>query len=302
MPIKFALKTPVARDNSPTSDDFIFLPGRDETAILLIHGLTGSPYEMGFVARRLHRQGFTVFCPRIANHGAPLAVIKATTWEECFDSMKKAFLDFREKVPAGTPLFVGGLSAGALLALLLADEFSREIKGVACLSPTLFYDGWNMPWTRHLLPLAYATPLRNFFYFKEESPYGIKNEGVRRRIHASYGAAKLGQDGDFARSGYPFFPATILCEMRKLVKHTTGRLEGITAPVQIQQAVQDDMSSPRNSEFVHKNIGSAQKEIVLLHDSYHVITADHEREAVADHIADFCRRVVKTGAGEISLV
>jgi carboxylesterase len=259
---------------------------------MLIHGLTGTPYEMGFVARHLNRQGFTVNCPRLANHGRPLAVLRSTSWEDCLESMRKAFVSFRDQLGPDLPLFVGGLSAGALLALLLAEIFPAEIAGVACLSPTLFYDGWNVPWTHRLLPLAYATPFARYFYFKEEPPYGIKSEGVRRRIHSSYGEARLDSDSDFARNGYPYYPVTLYCEMRKLIRHFTRHLPGITVPVQIQQAVEDDITSPRNSEFIYDNIGSPIKELVLLHDSYHVITADQERETVAENIAAFCQRVL----------
>ena len=55
--------------------------------------------------------------------------------------------------------------------LLLADEFKERVSGVCCLAPTLFYDGWNTPWARFILPLGYFTPLRHFFYFKEESDF-----------------------------------------------------------------------------------------------------------------------------------
>jgi carboxylesterase len=291
MPLHFALRTPLAKDNSAAAEPAVHLPGRGPAAVMLIHGLTGTPYEMSFVARHLNRQGFTVNCPRLANHGRPLAVLRATRWEDCLDSMREALLAFREKLGPDVPLFVGGLSAGALLALLLAEEFPAEIAGVSCLSPTLFYDGWNVPWTHRLLPLAYATPFARYFYFKEEPPYGIKSEGVRRRIHASYGDARLDADGDFARNGYPYYPVTLYCEMRKLIRHFVQHLPRITAPVQIQQAVEDDITSPRNSEFIYEKIGSAQKELILLRNSYHVITADQERETVAENIAAFCQRV-----------
>lgn len=292
MPLYFSLRTPSGTDNSAAVEDEVFLQGRGGPVIMLIHGLTGSPYEMSFVARHLHRQGFTVHCPRLASHGAPLAVMRTLRWEDCFESMRTAFLRLRERVGRDTAIFVGGLSAGALLALLLADVFGEQIAGVACLSPTLFYDGWNVPWTHRLLPLAYTTPFARFFYFKEEPPYGIKNEGVRRLIHASYGHARLGDDGDFARNGYPFYPVPLFCEMRKLIRHCIDRLGDIVTPVQIQQAVEDDITSPRNSEFIRDRVASRIKELVLIENSYHVITADQERETVADHIAAFCGRVL----------
>jgi carboxylesterase len=65
----------------------------------------------------------------------------------------------------------------------------------------------------------------------------------------------------------------------------------IQTPVQLIQASEDDMTSVRNSQFIHDHVGSAQKEIVLLHDSYHVITADQERRIVARKMDEFFCRI-----------
>jgi len=176
---------------------------------------------------------------------------------------------------------------GALLALLLAHEFKNEIAGVSCLSPTLFYDGWNAPWYRFFLPLAYKTPLKYFFYFKEEPPYGIKNEAVRRRIHEYYSKADFDNMESVQQYGYPFFPLTLLYQLEKLVKHLSDRLSEISIPVQLIQAKHDDMSSVRNSQFIYNRVSSDRKELVLLHNSYHIITADQERNTVALHMQRF---------------
>ncbi len=58
-------------------------------------------------------------------------------------------------------------------------------------------------------------------------------------------------------------------------------------PVQLIQARDDDMTSIRNSTFIYDKIGSALKEIVLLDDCYHVITADQERATVARSMDSF---------------
>ena len=137
------------------------------------------------------------------------------------------------------------------------------------------------------MPLAYKTPLKYFFYFKEEPPYGIKNEAVRRRIHELYSRADLHNLEAVHQYGYPFFPVTLLDQLQKLVKHLKGRLEGISVPVQLIQAKHDDMSSERNSQFIYNRVRSDRKELVLLHNSYHIITADQERNAVALHMQRF---------------
>jgi esterase/lipase len=48
------------------------------------------------------------------------------------------------------------------------------------------------------------------------------------------------------------------------------------------------MTSPRNSEFIRDRVGSVRSELVVLKQSYHLVTADLEREAVAGHLQRFC--------------
>lgn len=267
-----------------TPDNSFRLEGNNGKAVILIHGLTGTPHEMRFIANYLNRQGFTVLCPRLANHGKPISILQRTKWQECHQSVRACYLGIRGQY---THVYAGGLSMGALLALLLADEFQGEVSGVSCLSPTLFYDGWNSPWYRFLLPIGYLTPLKHFFYFKEEPPYGFKSEAMRRRIHAYYDGADLDNLQDVDQFGYPYFPVSLLHQLEKLVSYLRGRLSNIEAPVQIMQAKDDDMTSVRNSQFIYDRVRSPQKQLILLHNSYHIITADQERNTVAQKMAEF---------------
>jgi carboxylesterase len=238
------------------------------------------------LANFFYRRGYTVLCPRLAHHGESLHILKKAQWQEFYRSVKETFL----KIPPDQKIFVAGLSMGALLALLLAEEFPERIAGVTCLSPTLFYDGWNIPWSHCLLPLAYYTPIRYFAYFKEEPPYGIKNERIRSKVHEYYKSASLADVSEVAQYGYPYFPVTLLCELRLLIRELRKKISRIRTPVQMIQAFEDDMTSVKNSQFIYDHVASAQKEIVLLHDSYHVITADQERRKVAQKMEEsFCR-------------
>lgn len=273
-----------ARGPAAPQQPGIFMPGRNGKAVVLIHGLTGTPTEMRFLAWFLNTHGYTVSCPRLANHGQPLDVLKLTRWEEFYASVRQAY----EAVRADhQQVFVGGLSMGALLALLLADEFPAGIAGVSCLSPTLFYDGWNVPWYHFLLPVASHTPLRNFTYFREEPPYGLKNERIREKVHQFYAKADIRDLGDVDRLGYPFFPVRLLAELHRLVAHLEQRLGHVKSPCQVIQARHDDVSSVKNALRIHDGVASTRKEIVYLEDSYHVITADQERAKVAQSMLDF---------------
>ncbi|MDP3791684.1 MAG: alpha/beta fold hydrolase [Candidatus Omnitrophota bacterium] len=269
-----------------TSGNGFTLKGDNGATVVLIHGLTGTPNEMRFLANYLNKKGYTVICPRLAYHGDSIRVLKHAKWEEFYESVRKIFTEGELGDHPG-PIFTGGLSMGALLALLLADEFSDKVKGVCCLAPTLFYDGWNTPWARFILPLGYFTPLRHFAYFKEEPPYGIKNEAIQNRIHKYYSTATLDNMQNVEQYGYPYFPVAQLCQLKYLVRHITRRLPHIKIPVQLVQAKDDDMTSVKNSKYIYDKIGSSMKEIVLLYDSYHVVTADQERDTVAAKMEAF---------------
>jgi carboxylesterase len=258
-----------------------------QATVLLIHGLTGTPNEMKGLANFFYRRGYSVSCPRLAHHGEPLHILKRAKWREFYGSVKEEL----RKIPADQKIFTAGLSMGALLALLLAEEFPERIAGVTCLSPTLFYDGWNIPWSHCLLPLAYYTPIRYFAYFKEEPPYGIKNERIRSKVHDYYKNASFADVSGVAQYGYPYFPVTLLCELRLLIRELMKKMSKIRVPVQMIQASEDDMTSAKNSQYIYDHVASSQKEIVLLHDSYHVITADQERRMVAQKMSEFFCRI-----------
>ncbi len=267
----------------------LFLKGNNGRHVILIHGLTGTPYEVGFLAKFFNRKGYSVTCPRLANHGKPIEILKNTTWQEWYQSVRTAFLNIKDSERQG-PIFVAGLSVSALFALLLADEFSR-ITAVSCLSPTIFYDGWNTTRWKYWLPLVYMTPLRHFFYFKEEPPYGIKNENIRRRVHEYYSNATLEDLEKVNQHGYAYYPVALLYQHYLLVRHLVKRLSFIKTPLQIMQAQEDDMSSIKNSQFIYDRIGSQVKELEMLYDSYHIITADQERDKVAQKAEQFFDKI-----------
>lgn len=267
----------------------ISLKGDNGKCIILIHGLTGTPNEMRSLAVFFNKKGYSVICPNLAYHGEPLDIIKYAKWQDFYGSAKDLLTTGELKDFKGD-IFVSGLSMGALLALRLAYEFPDRIKAASCLAPTFFYDGWNTPWTKFFMPLAH-TPIRYIAYFKEEPPYGIKNKAMQDRIHRYYKNAKLCDIGNVAQYGYPYFPVSLLYQLQLLVKDLSPRLKDIRMPVQMIQAKDDDMASPRNSQFIYDSISSAHKETVLLLDSYHVITADQERDTVSEKMEAFFSKI-----------
>ena len=280
--IIFSLKED-KRDITDIPDPGFFLEG-DKNLCFLIHGITGTPREMGAIAHKLHNKGFTVAAPMLASHNKSLSTLKRTTWQEFYARLKDELNKLEGRFDN---IFIGGLSFGALLGLKLAHELPEKIKALVCFSPTLFFDGWGTPKSKVLLPLAYHTPLKYYLYLKEGFPYGIKNPRLRSKVEAYYKNSSLFDYGKVELYGYPAIPVSCVYENHKLAKHISRLLPKITCPIRLLQAKEDDIASPANSYFIYERIGSKDKRVIILENSYHIIIADDDREKVAQESISF---------------
>ncbi|MDR1075501.1 MAG: alpha/beta fold hydrolase [Xanthomonadaceae bacterium] len=252
--------------------------------VLLIHGLTGTPTEMRVLGRSLHRQGFSVYGVQLAGHCGSEEDLIASRWQDWYASVDAAAAHMREQVDH---LFVAGLSMGALLALLLAAERPGWISGVGVLGATFRYNGWNTPWTScfsFLLPAMKRFGIARKKMFMEEPPYGLRDERLRSQISAAM------QSGDSAAAGLPGNPWHALAELYLLSRHVRRRLPQVQAPCLIAHATEDDIAHVRNAYLVAGRV-SGPVEMLLLENSYHMITIDRERKLVANRLAEFCNRI-----------
>jgi carboxylesterase len=274
----------------------IVLEGPAGCRVLLLHGLTGTPTEFAYVAHYLrHRGQLSVECRRLVNHGQPLGVLARTSWEELLESARGHFRAAHERARRdGALLVVGGLSLGAVLSLILAAERPDDVDGVLALSPTLFYDGWNVPWTHRLIPLADYLPVKHFLYLREQSPYGIKDDVLRKKIATAYERAELRGNADPAEMGYAHFPMRLFCEMRHLIALCRRSLPRVRAPLLLLQAEEDDATSPRNAHYILERVRSQRAELAMLSNSYHVITADLDRSKVGASMTRFCMSLLQS--------
>lgn len=280
--IIFSLKEDY-RNERVISDSSFFLKGNDNLCFL-IHGLTGTAKEMSSIGLRLNNEGYSVAAPLMEGHNQSISVLKRKKWQQIYAALKKDFLKYESSYQN---IFVAGLSFGALLAILLAYEFPKRIRAVNCFSPTLFFDGWGTPKLRILLPLVYRTPLKYYFYLKEEYPYGIKNKRLRSLIESFYKSSSLFDYSKVHLYGYPVIPVSCMYQNYRLAKYVMSILGKVNVPIQIMQARDDDVTSPKNSHYIYNHITSKNKEIVLFEDSYHIIIADQERDKVAEKTIAF---------------
>ena len=263
------------------SNGFFYKSG--DAAVLLIHGLTGTPAEMRPIAKRLVKRGFSVMCPQLAGHCGTENELKRSTWRDWYRSIDHAFEALKRE---HAQVYVSGLSMGALLALKLADEKGQRVNGLGLLSTTFFYDGWNMPQLKRklLLPLVLHTPLKYFLSWDETTPYGIKCERTRAMVHAvleNRDARASEKVGIFRTS------AITILESTRLIRSARAALPQVISPTLIVHATEDDMASIKNAHYVKNHIASDKVETFFVDDTYHVLTLDKRRNDVAQRLADF---------------
>lgn len=253
--------------------------GKD--AALLIHGLTGSPFEVKHLAKRLHKAGFTVSVPLLAGHGTSIQELSKLRWQDWYGTVAETFNDLKKNHDS---VSASGLCMGALLALQLAADYEGEVTAISLLSTTLFYDGWSLPWYKFLLPLAYYPPVKYFYSYKESSPYGIKNERLRELyLHGM-------KDGSIA---YDTIPAEGMRELYRLSNAVRKIMPRIKTPVLILHSAEDDLASSKNADYIERHIGGDMARKILLKDTYHMITIDNQKETVADETINFLRDCIE---------
>jgi carboxylesterase len=268
--------------------DFFFEGGR--SGVLLIHGLTGTPMEMRLLGKGLNRAGFTVHGMQLAGHCGDVEDLLATGWRDWYASVERAADELLGKVDH---LFVAGLSMGALLALKLAADRPGQVAGVGVYGATFRYDGWSIPWLARLsflLPLLKRFGIGRARSFMEQPPYGIRDE----RLRAQVSTAMLG--GDSAAAGLPGNPWYSLAEMYGLAASVRRQLRQVTSPCLVAHASEDDVASVWNAELVLRRV-SAPTELLLLEDSYHMITVDKQRRALVERTAAFFGSIAATAPG-----
>jgi alpha-beta hydrolase superfamily lysophospholipase len=94
--------------------------GKPLGAVVLLHGLTDSPYSLRHIARRYRELGFVAVAIRLPAHGTVPAALAEVEWEDWLEATRIAVREARRRAGPDTPLHLVGFSNGGALAMKYA--------------------------------------------------------------------------------------------------------------------------------------------------------------------------------------
>ena len=89
-------------------------------AVILLHGLTNSPYSLRHIARRYQTHGFVSVAIRLPAHGTDPGALTEVEWEQWVAASRLAVREARRRIGPSKPLHIVGFSMGGALALKYA--------------------------------------------------------------------------------------------------------------------------------------------------------------------------------------
>jgi alpha-beta hydrolase superfamily lysophospholipase len=111
-------------------------------AVVLLHGLTDSPYSLRHIARRYRDKGFVAIAIRLPGHGTVPAALTDVEWEDWDAATRLAVREARRRVGPDKPLHIVGFSNGGTLAMkytldALEDDRLARPDRVILISPMI---------------------------------------------------------------------------------------------------------------------------------------------------------------------
>ncbi|MEW6650619.1 MAG: alpha/beta fold hydrolase [Chloroflexota bacterium] len=242
----------------PSAEPF-FLPA-SRTGCLLVHGLTGTPKEMRWMGDYLHANQISVLGVRLAGHATLPDDLQRSRWTDWLASVEDGYHLLRN---CCNRVFLCGLSLGGVLALFSASFL--PVRGVIAMSsPYELPADWRLNFARLL---RYVQPR-----VEKGAPDWRNPDAAADHI------------------AYPYYPTAAIAELRDLLREFRAVLPRVTAPALLAHSRHDRGVVPANMEKIHAALGSADKQMLWIENSGHVIPREPQREAVFAAALDFIRR------------
>ncbi len=224
-------------------------PSEADVACLVVHGFTGSPYEMKPFADTLSAGGVYVEAPLLPGHGTSVEDMSRTSFSDWTAGAEAAYLSL---APRHRRVFLLGFSMGGLIAMMIAAR--HRVDGIIVVSAPLRV---RDPRARFLPFLALV---RKYEPPRPQSP-GL-HEAVGNRRTVSY-------------SQKPIVCIQSLMRLMQAVKAEAPRIECRLLAI---YGAKDRTAPPEDGQWIVDHAGTAGGRLVVLGGSDHFAAFGPDRE------------------------
>lgn len=228
--------------------------------VLFCHGFTGSPQSLRPWAERCAVAGLSVSLPLLPGHGTRWEDMQLTGWPDWYAEVDRALADLRDRCGQ---VFVAGLSMGGALALRLAAKHGPAVSGVVVVNPANKVHGLA----------AYALPVARHF------------------LRATPGIASDIAKPDTEEVGYDRVPVRAAHSLREGLRRLDGELPRVTQPLLLLRSAVDHVVPSADSARILSRVSSLDVREIVLEQSYHVATLDHDADRIAQESLAFVDRI-----------
>lgn len=242
-----------------------FHRGGGATGVLLCHGFTGTPQSLRGWAQYLADAGLSVALPLLPGHGTDWREANLTTWEDWYGCVDREYAALAQRC---TDVFVMGLSMGGALALRLAQRHGSAVAGVVVVNPSVLSKNPKL----RVLPV-----LHRFVPSLAAIGDDVRKPGV-------------------TELAYDRTPLRALESLRRTWPVIRADLPRVSAPLLVLRSLVDHIVEAESSAEVLAKVSATDKTEIVLHDSYHVATLDHDAERIQSASLAFVRRLARNPA------
>lgn len=228
--------------------------------VVLSHGFTGSPRSMRPWAEHLATHGFSVRLPRLPGHGTSWQELNTTRWQDWYAAVERAFHELTDRC---SKVVVAGLSMGGALVTRLAEQHGSRVSGLVLVNPAYRVDDVRLRALPVLKSLVASLPGIGNDINKPDQDEGCYDRVPLKALHS-----QLGLWADVVRD-----------------------LPEVTQPVLLLRSAHDHVVPASSSALLLSRISSTDVTEVVLADSYHVATLDHDAPRLMSESVRFIERV-----------
>ncbi len=228
-------------------------------ACLLVHGLNGSPYDFEDIAMHLQHHNIATDNILLPGHNIHHRIAAKYGWPDWLVALKERFDALSARY--GRVAIVGHSMGGALALTLAAHD--RRVTAIASLcAPVMLHPFMSsLADTRMVVPYI---PL-------------IREDISERKERQSYRTHKVTQWAAVAP----------MQSLLKALPQLRRDVEQVSCPTLVLAARNDHVVPVRDGYYIYQHLASAEKKLVILNHSWHVVTRDIERHKVTDSVLTF---------------